>query len=92
MIPDNMMLLTTKAKLLNVIEAKNPTELLIEFCCDETNEECLQRTCSRCSSKSFKIKEVEKDSQVTYDKWFSKNFELVIKGPKKMSKTVKERI
>lgn len=90
---ENMTLLTSRAKLLNIIKAKDPNDLLKELCCDVRNENCLERTCETCVNKSIQILEFEKDQKVKYEKWFTKKVEVIIKEEKKIcQKTIKEGI
>nr|CAI5869595.1 unnamed protein product [Callosobruchus analis] len=93
MVHDNMKLLMTKANTYNIIETKDPIQLSRQICCDETTEDCINRTCSICQNKTIKISNLEKDDKVSYERWYSKRVEIEIKGKKKIcQRTVKESV
>ncbi|CAH0562790.1 unnamed protein product [Brassicogethes aeneus] len=93
MLHDNMTLLTAKAKTYDLIETKDPEELSRQICCDKKNDDCINRSCPICQSKSIRINKYENNDIVSYEKWYSKKVEIEIKGKKKMcQKTVKEPV
>nr|CAI5840228.1 unnamed protein product [Callosobruchus analis] len=65
MVDDNMKLLMAKANTYNIIETKDPIQLSRQICCDETTEDCINRTCSICHNKTIKISNLEKDDKRT---------------------------
>nr|CAI5869714.1 unnamed protein product [Callosobruchus analis] len=82
-----------KANTYNIIETKDPIQLSRQICCDETTEDCINRTCSICQNKTIKISNLEKDDKVSYERWYSKRVEIEIKGKKKLcQRTVKESV
>lgn len=90
---DNMALMITKLRSMNIINPISPSEMLKEICCDSSNEECLGRICNLCKLKEMKISEYDDTEMITYEKWGTTRVEVMIKGEKKLcQKTIKEKI
>ncbi|KAK5640405.1 hypothetical protein RI129_011216 [Pyrocoelia pectoralis] len=83
---ENMLLLVTKMKLLQIINESNPEKLLRTICCD-LREECLERTCDNCKEKTIPYNDFQNDDHATYKKWILKTIAINIKGVEKIPMT-----
>lgn len=89
-IHENAELLVNAAHKFSIINETTPTALCKTVCCDIWSEDCLQRTCLNCKSRTIDFDEenLKDDSEIAYLKWISKNIE--VENGKIRKKTVKE--
>ncbi|CAH1119454.1 unnamed protein product [Phaedon cochleariae] len=87
MIHENMLLLVTKMKLLQIIDESNPEAVCRTICCD-MRRECLERICETCKHKQVIFKTYQENEDSSYKKWVLKNVVINIKGVEKNCKKI----
>ena len=89
---ENMALLVTKMKLLQIINENNPDDLCKTICCD-LQEKCLERKCAVCKDRQVVFKTYQENEHSSYKKWILKNIVINIKNVEKnCKKVIKEDI
>ncbi|XP_047522360.1 uncharacterized protein LOC125061169 [Pieris napi] len=80
-----------KAKVVSYRSASDAVKVL---CCNNTlNPKCLERECQSCRNKKLVINNFNENDYITYDRWVTKNVDVIVKGEhKKYKKCLKETV
>lgn len=70
------------------------SQLAKSLCCNtELNVACLERRCAHCSDKNVNFNIVNGGDTIVYERWVTKNVNVIIKGQEKqVKKTIKEKV
>lgn len=63
----NFKLITGSLHSVQVINAKNKTEIANAVCCDSENEKCLLRSCNECKQTTLIFNDCDKNVQISYE-------------------------
>lgn len=77
-----------------IVPYNSATHLVKAICCNDLlNVTCLERKCQECKEKKILTTDYTDDDTVSYERWITKNVQVVIKGQSKTcKKTMKERV
>ncbi|CAH1108130.1 unnamed protein product, partial [Psylliodes chrysocephalus] len=84
---ENMLLLVTKMKVLQIINESSPEALLKTICC-EARQECIERKCLMCKDKTFQFNTFNANENTSFKKWITKSFNVKIKEKEKICKRI----
>lgn len=67
----NVELLAKSLKNAHIITEGSATEILNSVCCDDRNQQCLERSCNDCKNKILVYKEFDDSVNIKYQEWIT---------------------